>query len=51
MRHFIEVALLAIAALFPIVDPLGGAPLYLAMTAGLAPEQRVPMAKAVAINS
>lgn len=50
-RHFVEVALLAIAALFPIVDPLGGAPLYLAMTAGLDPRQRVPMAKAVAINS
>jgi multiple antibiotic resistance protein len=51
MQHFIEVALLAIAALFPIVDPLGSAPLYLAMTAGLDPKERVPMAKAVARNS
>jgi multiple antibiotic resistance protein len=37
--------------LLPIVDPLGGAPIYLAMTAGLTPEDRKGMAKAVAINS
>jgi multiple antibiotic resistance protein len=49
--HFVAVVLLAVGALLPIVDPLGGAPIYLAMTAGLTPEERSRMAKAVAINS
>ncbi len=49
--HFVKTVLLAAGALIPIVDPLGGAPIYLAMTAGLSPEQRRPMAKAVAVNS
>ena len=49
--HFIKTVLLAVAALFPIVDPLAGAPIYLAMTDGLSPEQRRPLAKAVAVNS
>jgi len=51
LGHFIETVLLAVGALFPIVDPLGGAPIYLAMTAGLKPEERGPVAKAVAFNS
>ena len=49
--HFTSVAFLAVGALMPIVDPLGGAPIYLSMTAGLTPDQRRRMAKAVAINS
>ena len=49
--QFFSVALLAVGALLPIVDPLGGAPIYLAMTIGLTTEQRNSMAKAVAINS
>lgn len=49
--QFIKTVLLAAAALLPIVDPLGGAPIYLAMTDGLSPEQRRPLAKAVAVNS
>jgi len=51
LRHFAETILLAVGALLPIVDPLGGAPIHLAMTGGLRPDERVPMAKAVAINS
>ncbi|HTS54188.1 MAG TPA: MarC family protein [Burkholderiales bacterium] len=51
LRHFVETILLAVGALLPIVDPLGGAPIYLALTAGLRPEERGPMAKAVAVNS
>jgi multiple antibiotic resistance protein len=51
LRHFGTTVLLAIGALLPIVDPLGGAPVYLAVTADLAPEQRARMAKAVAVNS
>jgi multiple antibiotic resistance protein len=51
LRHFVETILLAVGALLPIVDPLGGAPIYLAMTSGLTPDERGPMAKAVAVNS
>jgi multiple antibiotic resistance protein len=51
LRYFVETALVAIAALLPIVDPLGGAPIYLAMTAGLTPAERAHMAQLVAINS
>ena len=51
LLHFVSVVLLAIGALLPIVDPLGGAPIYLAMTALLTHEERARMAKAVAINS
>src|SRR6202050_4604740 len=51
LLHFGSVVLLAVGALLPIVDPLGGAPIYLAMTASLTHEQRRRMAKAVAINS
>jgi multiple antibiotic resistance protein len=49
--HFGSVVMLAVGALLPIVDPLGGAPIYLAMTAGLTSAERSRMAKAVAINS
>src|SRR3984885_4662615 len=51
LLHFGSVVLLAVGALLPIVDPLGGAPIYLAMTASLTHEERRRMAKAVAINS
>jgi len=37
--------------LLPIVDPLGAAPIYLAMTNGFTPEERARTAKAVAVNS
>ena len=49
--NFGSVIMLAVGALLPIVDPLGGAPIYLAMTAGLTSADRSRMAKAVAINS
>ena len=49
--HFGSVIFLTVGALLPIVDPLGNAPIYISMTAGLTPEQRRRMAKAVAINS
>jgi multiple antibiotic resistance protein len=51
LLHFISIVLLAIGALLPIVDPLGGAPIYLAMTTELTTDQRNRMAKTVAINS
>jgi multiple antibiotic resistance protein len=49
--HFGSIVGLAVGALLPIVDPLGGAPIYLAMTAGLSNAQRANMAKLVAVNS
>src|ERR1700679_3296521 len=51
IQHFISVVLLAVAALFPIVDPLGGAPIYLAMVSSLTTPDRARMARLVAINS
>jgi multiple antibiotic resistance protein len=51
LLHFGSVVMLAVGALLPIVDPLGGAPIYLAMTASLTSVERSRMAKAVAINS
>ena len=51
LRDFASTILLAVGALLPIVDPLGGAPIYLAMTTGLTTKERARMAKAVAMNS
>ncbi len=51
LLHFGSVVMLAVGALLPIVDPLGGAPIYLAMTANLTAAERSRMAKSVAINS
>ena len=51
LSHFASTILLAVGALLPIVDPLGAAPIYLAMTAGLTAEERGRMAKSVAMNS
>src|SRR5476651_1673458 len=51
LHHFASTVLFAVGALLPIVDPLGAAPIYLAMTAGFTPEERGRMAKAVALNS
>ncbi|KXS32530.1 MAG: putative multiple antibiotic resistance protein MarC [Candidatus Gallionella acididurans] len=49
--HFASTILLAVGALLPIVDPLGGAPIFIAMTVGFTKAERVGMAKTVAINS
>ena len=51
LRQFGEIAVLAIAALFPIVDPLGGAPIYLAKTADLSSAERASLARPVALYS
>jgi multiple antibiotic resistance protein len=48
---FGSVIVLAVGVLFPIVDPLGGAPIYLAMTSSLTSVERNRMARLVAINS
>jgi len=51
LLHFVGVVLLAMGALLPIVNPLGGAPIFLAMTVSFTHDERKRMAKAVAINS
>jgi multiple antibiotic resistance protein len=51
LRHFMEITLTTVGVLLPIVDPLGGAPIYLAMISGLDPQERVRMAKLVSMHS
>jgi len=43
--------LLVVSALFPIVDPIGGSPIFLSLTRDYAPEARKPLARRIAINS
>jgi multiple antibiotic resistance protein len=50
-RALVEQTLLVFAALFPIVNPVGGAPVFLAMTQGLPSPQRALLARRVAINA
>ena len=50
LRQFFETLLLAVAALLPIVNPLGGAPIFLAKTSDLAPEAKADLAWRVAID-
>ena len=50
-RQLIEHTLLVFAALFPIVNPVGGAPVFLAMTRGLDDGQRRHLASRIAINA
>jgi multiple antibiotic resistance protein len=51
LRHFVEGLLFVMAALLPIVNPFGGAPMFLAMTADVTPELRATLAKRIAINA
>ncbi|MGH8199447.1 MAG: MarC family protein [Steroidobacteraceae bacterium] len=51
IHYFAGIVFIAVAALLPIIDPFAGAPIYLAMTAGLSPEERARTAKLVALNS
>jgi multiple antibiotic resistance protein len=51
LRLFIEGVLLVMAALLPIVNPFGGAPMFLAMTADVTAEARAEIAKRIAINA
>lgn len=50
LRLFVETMLVAAAALLPIVNPLGGAPIYLANTVDLTSEQHDDLARRVARN-
>jgi multiple antibiotic resistance protein len=51
IHYFAGIVFIAVAALLPIIDPFAGAPIYLAMTSGLSPEERTRTAKLVALNS
>jgi multiple antibiotic resistance protein len=42
--------LLVVAALFPIVDPLGNIPIFLTLTRGLSGQGRTKLARAIAVN-
>lgn len=50
LRQFLESMLLALAALLPIVNPLGAAPVYLAKTVDLSADEHAYLARRVAIN-
>ena len=51
LRQIVEGVLLVFASLFPIVNPLGGAPIFLAMTSEYAPPERASLAWRVAVNA
>jgi multiple antibiotic resistance protein len=51
LRQFVEGVLLVLAALLPIVNPFGGAPVFLAMTADCTPELRATLAQKIAVNA
>jgi multiple antibiotic resistance protein len=51
LRQIVEGVLLVFAALFPIVNPLGGAPIFLAMTTDYSPDERASLAWKVTVNA
>ena len=51
LRQIVEGVLLVFAALFPIVNPLGDAPIFLAMTSDYTPEERAALAWRVTVNA
>ena len=51
MNVFTTMVLLSYAALFPIVNPVGSAPLFLGLTQFTSDPQRAALARRVAINS
>lgn len=51
MADITNVFLLVYAGLFPIINPFGGAPIFLSATAGKPASQRNALARGVAINS
>ena len=51
LRLIVESVLLVVAALLPIVNPFGGAPMFLALTADVSREVRAELASKIAINA
>ena len=50
MSDFVNTFLLVYAGLFPIVNPIGGAPIFLGLTRMIGAEERTVIARRVAIN-
>ncbi|MDR6950714.1 multiple antibiotic resistance protein [Ancylobacter sp. 3268] len=51
MHNVTSVFLLVYAALFPIINPIGGAPIFLGLTSSCTEAERNALARGVAINS
>ncbi len=51
IKHFLSAFLLVLGGLLPVVNPLGSAPMFLAMTKGGDPATRALLAFKVAVNS
>ena len=51
MNEISNAFLLVFAGLFPVVNPLGAAPIFLSLTADRTPQQRTRLALLVALNS
>jgi multiple antibiotic resistance protein len=51
MTDFTNAFLLVYAGLFPIINPIGGAPIFLGLTAACSEDERNALARRVAINS
>src|SRR5713226_8932945 len=51
MIRVAESILLVVSALFPIVDPIGGAPFFLALTRDYTAQTRRLLARRIAVNS
>jgi multiple antibiotic resistance protein len=51
MQEAAQSVLLVLVTLFPIVDPLGGSPFFLAQTSGYSPEARKKLSWRIAVNS
>jgi multiple antibiotic resistance protein len=51
VSNAVKVFLLVLSALFPIVDPLSGSPIFLALTGGDSPKTRRSLSRRVALDS
>src|SRR5882724_2660282 len=51
MHDALKTFLVVVSALFPIVDPLSGSPIFLALTRHLAPSDRKALSWRVVLNS
>ena len=51
MADAVKVLFLVLSALFPIVDPLSGSPIFLALTSGYSPQIRRTLSQRVAFDS
>ena len=46
----LQIVLLEVAALFPIVNPVGTAPIFLSLTRGASAATRITLARRIAVN-